>query len=88
MEKTDKYRFLITKINLPSCGRGNSGPFKCILRLPAQHPPTCHGTAARDLSPSPFPTSVRQAPYIDDTMLTCEDWPLLQDVLQALLDHL
>lgn len=51
-------------------------------------PTICHGMVARDLSLFSFLTSVKRAHYIDDIMLTCEDLPLLQKSLQALLKHL
>ena len=59
--------------------------------LPQGHlhsPTTCHGMVAQDLSLFSFPTSVKWAHYIDEMMLTCEDLPLLQDLLQTLLEHL
>lgn len=34
-----------------------------------------------------FPTSVQWAHYSDDILFTCEDLPLLQNTLQALLGH-
>ena len=40
---------------------------------------------AQDLRLFPF---LKRAHYIDDIMFTCEDLPLLQDTLQALLEHL
>lgn len=42
----------------------------------------------RDVSKFSFPTPVTWIHYTDDIMLTCEDLPLLQKTLQALLDHL
>lgn len=70
MEKTDKYRFLIPKINLPSCGRANSKPPQCPLKAPCTVPQCVVGWQPR----------IRAfLPYTEDNMLTCEDWPLLQD---------
>lgn len=62
--------------------------FQALLQSCLHSPTTCHGMVARDLSLFSFPTSVKQAHYIDNIMLTCEDLPLLQKTYEALLDHL
>lgn len=79
--------FSISKINLPACGRNNNEPFKCFP--PALHSSiVCHGRVTGDVFLFSFPTSIKWAHYIDAIMLTCEDSPLLQDTLQALLECL
>lgn len=59
-------------------------PCGCLYSLT-----TCYGIVAQDSFLFSFPTSVKQACYIDDTMLTRErTHPLLQDTLQTLPEHL
>lgn len=62
--------------------------YHLLLQRYAHSPTICHRMVAQDLSLFSFMTSVKQAHCIDDTMLTCEDFPQLQKALQALLDHL
>ena len=61
MEKTDKYRFLITKINLSSYGRGNRDLVSSASpRVHAQHPLCAMGWQPGPVTRS-LPTSVRTA---------------------------
>ena len=56
MEKTDKCRFLITKINLPSYGRGNRDLISSAsLRVRAQHPLHAMGWQPRICPHPPSP---------------------------------
>ena len=75
IEDSGQYRFLITKISLPSRGRGNHGPFKDL----PQGYCTAHYASwmiPQDPSLFPFPTPVKRAHHVADTMLTCGDLPL------------
>jgi hypothetical protein len=78
MEKTDKCRFLITKINLPSYGRGNRDfVSSASLRVRAQHPLHAMGWQPR-ICPTLPPYISKKSPYMDDTVLAHEDWPPLR----------
>lgn len=76
------------KINLPSHQRGNDRPSKCSPKATCMALQYVMRMVAR---PRPIytllPTSVKWAHHIDDLLLTSEDLPLLQDALQAWLEH-
>lgn len=55
---------------------GSNGAFKCFPTATCSST-ICDNTVGWDLSLLPFPTSVKQAHYFDDIMLTHEDLPLL-----------
>lgn len=75
---------LSQKINLPSHGRENNRPFKCLPKVTCTIP----WDDTWSLSLYSFPTLGKWAHYIDHIILTCEDLPLLQDIPQALPEHL
>ena len=56
-------------------------------RLPAQPLHISWGGSPRLVS-FPLPHISKTGHYMDDIMLTCEDLPLHQDILKALLEHL
>lgn len=82
-------RFLVDKINLPSCGRDNNKPFQNPPPPPKAICTVQPCALEQNGGPIPvlFPTSVKQAHYMDDTRWTCEDLTLWQDTLPALLEH-
>lgn len=80
------YPWLLSqKSNLLSHGRVNNGPSTCFPKVTCTAPLRC-GMVAQALSLF-FSTSVKWVHNTDNILLTC-DLPLLQDILQALLEHL
>ena len=77
-EKTDKYRFLIIKINLCSEEGIKIDLLNASLRLPTQPHNMLQDASPRYVS---FSTTVKWAHYVGDIMLMCEELPLLQETL-------
>lgn len=75
------------KINLPSCMKGNDRLFKCFPKVTCKALPYVMGWYLRLLLVLLSYIS-KCASYTDDTMLTCEELPLLKNNLQTLLEHL
>lgn len=64
---SDKYRFLLSKINLPSHGRDNNEPFKCLPSATCTAPQRAWDGG---LGPAPvfIPHTRKMSHETDDTM--------------------
>ena len=78
MEKTDKYRFLINKINLPSYWRGNRDLIQVHPRGYMHRTPYMPQDGSPGSVPTLPPHISKERAFMDDTVLAHEDWPPLR----------
>lgn len=72
---------LSQKMNFAFMREGQQWTFQVFPQGYLHSSTVSHEMLAKDLSLFSFPTSLKWVHYIDDTMFSCKDLPLLQDTL-------